>query len=102
MLGVLVNGNDQGDCNGFFSSCSAIVDTGTSLIIGPTDSVNNLAAAIGTVNSDCSNINSLPNIVFKFKGSQFTLTPQTYVISEVRQLHWLSRYLTPLLRTSTA
>jgi hypothetical protein len=82
LYGVLVNGQDQGDCNGFFSSCSCIIDTGTSLIIGPTDSVNSLTSAIGTVNSDCSNINSLPNIVFKFKGASFTLTPQIYVISE--------------------
>jgi hypothetical protein len=40
-----------------------------------------LTAAIGTVNADCSNINSLPPIDFKLKGNTYRLPASTYVIS---------------------
>jgi hypothetical protein len=80
--GVLVNGQDYGSCSGWFSSCKAIVDTGTSLILGPTDAVNNLANAIGTINPDCSNQNSLPPITFKLKGASFSLPSSVYVIKD--------------------
>lgn len=49
---IQVGSTSVGDCDGVFSYCSAIVDTGTSLIVGPEDAVNDLLSAIGTVNSD--------------------------------------------------
>jgi hypothetical protein len=82
LYGVLVNGQDVGNCNGWLGSCKAIVDTGTSLIIGPTDAVNALMSSIGNVASDCSNMNSLPTIDFKLKGNTYKIPSSVYVIKE--------------------
>jgi len=42
--------------------CQFVVDTGTSILTGPTKHINNITAKIGDVASDCSNIDSLPDI----------------------------------------
>jgi pepsin A len=79
---VSINGKDATSCSGSWGFCSCIIDTGTSLMVGPTSDVNNLISMIGNVNSDCSNVNSLPTINIKFSanGPSFPLKPQTYVI----------------------
>eukprot|EP01126_Amoeba_proteus_P012809 TRINITY_DN1530_c0_g1_i1.p1 TRINITY_DN1530_c0_g1~~TRINITY_DN1530_c0_g1_i1.p1 ORF type:complete len:369 (+),score=75.64 TRINITY_DN1530_c0_g1_i1:69-1175(+) len=84
---VVVGGTSVGDCNGFFGSCSAIVDTGTSLLVLPTDAFNTMNSAIGTVASDCSNINSLPTIDFSFNSGSLTLSlpSSIYVINDPQQ-----------------
>jgi len=81
---VIVGGAHPGSCNGWFSYCKAIVDTGTSLIVAPTAAFNELSAAIGTVNADCSNINSLPTIKLSFNSNavQLELPPSVYVIND--------------------
>jgi len=80
MEGVYVNGNEVHKCD--LSACLTVIDTGTSIIIGPPYDIDPLISAIGTVNADCSNINSLPNIAFSLGGTQLELTPQIYVIKE--------------------
>eukprot|EP01128_Nolandella_sp_AFSM9_P008486 TRINITY_DN51_c0_g1_i1.p1 TRINITY_DN51_c0_g1~~TRINITY_DN51_c0_g1_i1.p1 ORF type:complete len:376 (+),score=119.42 TRINITY_DN51_c0_g1_i1:22-1149(+) len=79
---ITVGSTSIGGCDGTFSYCKAIVDTGTSLIVGPEDAVNSLISAIGTINSDCSNVNSLPTIDFTFNsmGDTLPLSPSVYVI----------------------
>lgn len=79
---VAVNGVDASGCSGAWSFCSCIIDTGTSLMIGPTAAVNQLTNLIGNVNADCSNLNQLPTINIKFSatGPTFPLKPSTYVI----------------------
>jgi len=81
---VVVGNNHPGGCDGFFSYCTAIVDTGTSLIVAPTDAFNQLQAAIGNVSSDCSNVDSLPTINFVFNSKSLTLSipPSTYVLKD--------------------
>jgi len=82
LAGVTVNGNDVSGCGG---SCVAIVDTGTSLIVGPSG-INGLIQAIGTVDPQCGNINSLPIITFTLGSSSnpvnLKLPPSVYVINE--------------------
>lgn len=57
-----------------------VIDSGTSLIIGSFDMINPLLVQIGTVNEDCSNIDTLPDIDFFFDGIQYNLSPRDYVI----------------------
>ncbi|XP_049848841.1 pepsin A-like [Schistocerca gregaria] len=60
----------------------SIIDTGTSLIVGPRREIEIIESRIGTVKGDCSNLHELPNIGFQFgEGSPyFFLTPKQYVV----------------------
>ena len=68
----------------------AILDTGTSLLAGPTADVKAIAAKVGAkpfflnpneFTIDCSKIDSLPDIDITFGGQTFTLTGKDYVIN---------------------
>lgn len=58
--------------------CQVAVDTGTSLMAGPTDIVAKLRERIG-VNPDCSNFKKLPTLGFQVNGHTLDLTPEDYV-----------------------
>lgn len=58
----------------------AILDTGTSLIIGSTDLINQINDLIGTVDSSCNEIESLPNVSIFIGGDEYILTPDDYVM----------------------
>ncbi|CAK7301265.1 napsin-A [Vulpes vulpes] len=71
--------------------CAAILDTGTSLITGPTEEIQALNAAIGGFSLllgeyliQCSEIPTLPPISFLLGGVWFNLTAQDYVIQIAR------------------
>eukprot|EP01112_Ceratiomyxa_fruticulosa_P012491 TRINITY_DN3459_c4_g1_i1.p1 TRINITY_DN3459_c4_g1~~TRINITY_DN3459_c4_g1_i1.p1 ORF type:complete len:380 (-),score=75.45 TRINITY_DN3459_c4_g1_i1:137-1276(-) len=79
-ISVLNSQNTTHKCA--LKECLAVIDTGTSIIIGPPNDINPIIEAIGPVNSDCSNVNSLPDISFKIGEQDFALPPQFYVIQE--------------------
>lgn len=75
--------------NGSFcvGGCQAILDTGTSLLAGPAAEVKKLNEAIGAfpiINGEyqirCSKIPELPDVIFKFGGRDFKLTPKQYIL----------------------
>jgi len=86
MDGMMMEGETVG-CDG---GCTAIVDTGSSLLVGPTAQTDKINRAIGGVELipgtgqyqiDCNAIDSMPDIDFMLGGQPFTLTGRDYVLS---------------------
>ncbi|XP_034079634.1 pepsin A-like [Gymnodraco acuticeps] len=80
---ITINGNTVA-CSG---GCEAVVDSGTSYIIGPSKDINNINGWLGAstdqfgeASVSCRNTNSLPEIMFNINGYNFALPPSAYVI----------------------
>jgi len=64
----------------------AIADTGTSLIVGPTDAMTKINTKLGgtcigaACILDCSKISSYPEVTFVLNGHSFLVSPQEYVL----------------------
>ncbi|XP_030078224.1 pepsin A [Microcaecilia unicolor] len=68
------------------SSCQAIVDTGTSLLVGPPTPIANIQYYIGASEDsngqyviNCNAISSMPDIIFSINGIQYPVPASAYV-----------------------
>ena len=78
---IKVDGQSTSACGGLLSkSCDFVVDTGTSILTGPSKKLNPIIEKIGEVAQDCSNIDKLPAIQFTLAGKDFDLEPEFYVL----------------------
>jgi hypothetical protein len=62
------------------SKYKAVIDSGTSLLVGPQALVGPLIEGI-SVKSDCSNVSSLPDLTFTIDETEYTLTGTDYVLN---------------------
>jgi len=87
------------------NGCSAIIDSGTSLIAAPHAALQRLAAQLGEIKEDCSNFHELPNLLFSLDGQEMELPPRAYVMRlrgaemEADSL-WDLLFFKPRIRTS--
>jgi hypothetical protein len=84
LQGLTVNGQPA------TTSTRVILDTGTSLLAGPSADVKALAALVGAspfflnpkeYTIDCNAVNTAPDIVFSMGGQQFPLSAKDYIIN---------------------
>uniref|UniRef100_A0A0K8S380 Peptidase A1 domain-containing protein n=1 Tax=Lygus hesperus TaxID=30085 RepID=A0A0K8S380_LYGHE len=63
----------------------AIVDTGSSFMLGPEEEVEKIAKLLGAIPThgvylvESSKLDSLPSLTFKINGRNFTLSPEQYI-----------------------
>jgi len=69
----------QGDNKIDASKYKAVIDSGTSLLVGPKEIVDPLIKGI-TVKKDCSNIDSLPTMTFTIDETDYELDASDYVL----------------------
>jgi hypothetical protein len=72
---ITFNNKPTGLCDG---SCQVAVDTGTSMLAGPSDLVDKLSEKIGA-SSDCTNFAALPKLGFKVGNKVLNLDPDDYM-----------------------
>merc|ERR1719373_270286 len=72
---ITFNNEPKNLCNG---ACQVAVDTGTSMLAGPSELVDKLNSMVNA-KDDCSNFNELPNLGFQLGDTVLNLKPDDYM-----------------------
>merc|ERR1719375_2867972 len=72
---ITFDGRPTGLCP---DGCQVAVDTGTSMLAGPSDMVDKLTAKLGA-KEDCSNFDELPQLGFQLADRVLNLSPEDYM-----------------------
>jgi len=72
---ITFNNKPMNLCNG---QCQVAVDTGTSMLAGPSELVDKLQSMVNA-KDDCSNFNELPNLGFQIGNTVLNLRPDDYM-----------------------
>lgn len=75
MEDIYVGGKAINMCPG---GCKLVIDTGTSIITGPSDDLDSLLNRLPL--NDCDDISSLPEIGFRIGHFLYTMKPQEYIL----------------------
>merc|ERR1719191_1340146 len=75
MKDITFDNKPQGLCGG---GCEVAVDTGTSMLAGPSDLVDKLSSMVNA-KSDCSNFDELPKLGFQIGDKVLNLMPDDYM-----------------------
>lgn len=76
---MYVGDKDTGICS-VKKPCKMVVDTGTTLLTGPTNDVRKLLSLI-KVSPRCSNFYEMPSITFLMANKKYTLDAADYVLT---------------------
>lgn len=74
-LDSVSQGSNKIDTTGW----KAVIDSGTSVIVGSSKIVDPLIKGI-TVNDDCSGVDQLPNLTWTIDNIDYVMTPNDYVL----------------------
>ena len=83
---ILLSGKSTNLCGK--KGCQAVVDTGSSLLMGPEPIVKELNKMLN-ISDKCENFDSLPNLEFSINGFVLSLTPSDYIDHD-EQTCWLN------------
>ncbi|XP_027957963.1 chymosin-like [Eumetopias jubatus] len=74
-------------CDG---GCQAILDTGTSMLVGPSSDIVNIQTAIGATQDqygefdiNCRSLSSMPEVVFEIHGQKYPLPSSAYTSTDM-------------------
>eukprot|EP00300_Choanocystis_sp_HF-7_P004029 c13071_g1_i1.p1 GENE.c13071_g1_i1~~c13071_g1_i1.p1 ORF type:complete len:512 (+),score=98.38 c13071_g1_i1:127-1536(+) len=92
MFDMTLNGTNLGFCAEFGGKCRVAVDTGTSLVAGPSWHIKPLSQRLG-VHHECDNLANLPTLGFRLDGGAgrevlLELTPRDYVMHTKTASAW--------------
>jgi cathepsin D len=79
---IKVGNETAGNCKDplTLNKCQFVVDTGTSILTGPSKRINPMIEKIGDVAENCSNIDTLPDITITLADKDFVLESEYYVL----------------------
>jgi hypothetical protein len=79
---VLGNGFNAGGKNLACGTipCPMVVDSGTSIIVAPSEEFSTINASLPVLKSDCSNVKDMPTLTITIAGNKFTLESDFYVL----------------------